>query len=56
MTPILLAEGDVARELALPDGLAASLEERGIATVSPTRREGWWRVSHIRRVGVLVLT
>jgi 5-methylcytosine-specific restriction enzyme subunit McrC len=55
VTPILLAEGDVAREFALPDGLAASLEERGIATVSPTRREGWWRVSHIRRVGVLVL-
>lgn len=55
MTTIELTENEAAREIALPDGLAASLEERGIATVSPTRREGWWRVSHIRRVGVLVL-
>lgn len=55
MTTLDLVEHAAPLDVALPDGVGAALAETGVATVVPTRRAGWWRVSAVRKVGIIVL-
>lgn len=55
MTTLDLVEHAAPLDVALPDDIGVALAESGVATVAPTRRSGWWRVSAVRKVGVVVL-